>query len=129
MSFPFRLSGLSALALLAATPALAQESDGVILWDRHIAARISQVDRDRTCPDNAYRADRRACREPGLNLSFGERARELSALDEFVLFVDETRRLEANRRLGEGARLDFDAELQTLTPDEAEVEITLKILF
>lgn len=130
MTCTFRLGGLSALLLLVATPAPAEESDRVILWDQAIATSMREAHRERPCRDNPYRDDGRACLEPGLNLGFGrERSPRLSALDRFVLFVDESRRVEADRRLDGGARLDFNAELQTLTPDEAEIEVTFKIQF
>lgn len=125
-----RVWGVGAvLAIAGAQPAPAQEPGGVVLWDQHIATAVNQMLlSDQACRRNPYQNIGRSCVENELNLGL-ERPRITSALDELVLFVDDARNVDVDRKLDDRAKLRFNARIATLTHNEAEIQLTIGIEF
>lgn len=114
-----------AMTALAASPAAA---DRLILWDQHIATAMS----DSLISESVCRGGPHAAPSPhcaGGKPLDTRHHRALTALDEMVLFVHRSKKLDMKREFGDRTRLKFDAELDDVLQPEATLRLELKIRF
>jgi hypothetical protein len=119
-----------ALSLLVlAWPALAESSPS-FGWDLSLAPPTSEAEiADEPCRANPYALYRRGCPDElniGLERSDSQR---VSALDQFLLFVDRHKSLALDTDLRPNTKLKFTVGLVNLYEQEAQARLSLRIRF
>lgn len=124
-----RLYIVALAPLLLASPALAEPSPS-FAWDLNISPATTGAGvAGELCRANPYALYRRGCPDE-FNLG-PERSdsQRLSALDQFVLFVDHHKSLALDTSLHGNAKLKFTVGLVNVYEQEAEARLSLRIPF
>ncbi len=110
-------------------PALAEPSQS-FTWDLRVAPATTVAGiADEPCRANPYALYRRGCADElniGLERSDNQR---VSALDQFLLFVDQHKSLGIDTDLRPGTELKFSVGLVSLYEQEALARLSLRIRF
>jgi hypothetical protein len=126
------LAGLGlGMLLTCPQPAGAQSTNGVVLWDRHIAGALHELLlSDNSCTLGPFRLFRQTCIGNELNIN-PDRLDDypLTTLDEFALFVHRYHDLNLNRELQPGTQIKLRANLSNVYKEEAEIQLSLRIRF
>jgi hypothetical protein len=124
-----RLYIVALVPLLLARPALADSSLS-FAWDLNVPPATGDAgSADELCRANPYALYRRGCPDElniGLEPSDSQR---LSALDQFVLFVDRHKSLNLDSDLRPNTKLKFTVGLVNLYEQEAVARVSLRIRF
>lgn len=123
--------GFALCGVAWAGPAGAQEADGrTQLWDMHLAGSMSeQLLSDDMCHTGPYRLYRQTCVGNELNITLERDVRHDTLLDQVAVFVHRHKDLNLAREIRPGTKFRFKASLSDLYDQEAEVRVTLRVLF
>lgn len=125
------LAGLGLVLLLTAPEPAAAQSNGIVLWDRHIAGALNELLlSDNPCQRGPYRLYRQTCVVNELNINLDQlRSYPVTTLDEIALFVHRYHDLNLNSELQPGTQLKLRANLSNVYKEEAEVQLSLRFRF
>lgn len=121
--------GLCLTATAKATAA--QERDGrIALWDMHLASSMSELLlSDDFCHTGPYRLYRQTCVGNELNITLERDDRNDTLLDRVAIFVHRHKDLNLAQEVAPGTKFRLKAKLSDLYDQEAEVSLTLRMLF